>query len=201
MNRLLAAVLLLASALPLSASAPEEIVARMLVDHVDRILDGQGAPIVIVADETRGGGDQFAAEWLLKWRGRVIALEVAEAYREGNRQVYDVTEAIGGERKLFDAELCGGGTCDWEALDRIEPGVRAALVLSRPAFDRLETVALVRMDVIRRDLPPSSRFVTFEKQPGGEWKLNIAAVGGFEMMRRESVHLHEDDDSAYFHEP
>lgn len=141
----------------------------------------------MLSDHTRGGAERFAGEWIKKRRGEVIGSEIAAAFAEQNRT--SVPVAAPANLILADVRpFENGASYDWEKLDLQFPRAKSVIVVSRPAFDRLASIALVRVDMIGRE----TDFTTFfdvERQPDGTWKITLMATGSHESMHRVDITL------------
>lgn len=195
--------LLLSSAPSVFGSNAESEVLKQVLSQVGKSIDSRNAWPAVVANETSGGAEMFAAEWMLKHRGKVIAREVTAAYKNQNTESHPLTPIA--SKRLPYAELTesrtGQGEYDWNKIDAAYPGVKSVVVLSRPAFDRLETVALVRADIIHRHGKSLTIFHDMERQPNGAWEIQLMSIGSYAAARRPDAHLHLPADNAYYHEP
>lgn len=198
-NFALLALLLSASSV-FGSNAESEVLIQVLT-QVGRSIDSQNARPAVIANETSGGAEGFAAEWMLKHRGKVIAREVADAYKNLNTEPHPLAPVV--SKRLPRVDLTGykTGEYDWNKIDTAHPGVKSVVVLSRPAFDRLETVALVRADIVHRDGKSRTIFYDMERQPNGAWEIQLMSDGSYAATRRPDAHLHLPADNAYYHEP
>lgn len=66
--------------------------------------------------------------------------------------------------------------------------MQSVIVVSRPAFDRLGSIALVRVDRVGRD-DAFTQFYDVERQPDGRWEVKLMAMGSREPMHRSDITL------------
>lgn len=187
MTRISAVVVMLcafASTL-VAADAPDAEVLKLVLREVPRGAVARGLAPALLSNVTRGGAERFAGEWIKGHRGEVIGGEIASAYVEQGRTAEPV--AAMANFKLADVSSFEAGmNYDWESLDRKFPGVKSVVVVSRPAFDRLGSIALVRVDMIGRQ-NAFTQFYDIERRPDGTWKMNLMAMGSRDSMHRPDI--------------
>lgn len=189
MTRISAVVVMLCafSATLGAADAPEAEVLKLVLSEVPRGTVARGLEPALLSNVTRGGAERFAEEWIKRHRGDVIGGEIASAYAEQGRTAEPV--AARANFQLADVSSFEAGmNYDWESLVRKFPGVKSVVVVSRPAFDRLGSIALVRVDMIGRQ-DDFTQFYDVERQPDGTWKMNLMAMGSRESMHRPDITL------------
>jgi len=192
--------LLLSAPSVFGSNAESEVFKQVLI-QVGRSIDSRNAWPAVLANETSGGAETFAAEWMLKHRGKVIAREVAAAYKDQNTESHPLAPIVSKRFPRAELTVSRTGEYDWNKIDAAYPGVKSVVVLSRPAFDRLGTVALVRADIIHRDGTLRTIFHDMERQPNGAWEIQLMSIGSYAAARNPDAHLHLPADNAYYHEP
>ena len=155
------------------------LAATAHANHVHHV-----APAV-VRSNTSGGADSFAGQWITKVAGDVIGQEIAASYTRGNADQEDVNDYFPRLVKTVDVDE----PYDWSKISTVFPAANALMVFSRPAYDSLRSVGLVRADVIPRHGSATTTFYEIEHQPDGQWKVKIAAVGAYDSVRRTDTHL------------
>jgi hypothetical protein len=169
-----------------AADTPEADVLKVVLSNVPRGCSVRTLPAVL-SDHTSGGAERFAGEWIKKRRGDVIGSEIAAAFVEQNR----TSVPVAAPANLILADLRpfeNSASYDWEKLDLQFPRGRPVVVVSRPAFDRSGSIALVRFDLIGRE-DDYTTFVDVERQPDGTWKITMMATGSYESMHRSDITL------------
>ncbi|HXG59045.1 MAG TPA: hypothetical protein VNL91_08470 [Thermoanaerobaculia bacterium] len=191
-----AALLLLAS--PLFAADPDSLVLTAVLARVEQSLRTGNRLPAVVADETRGGAGQFATAWAVKTRGEAAGRELGAAYQSVNVRSYPLPQETT-SLPLARVRHVEAGGIDWKSLDGIVPRPQSLVVVSRPAFDRLQSVALVRADVIVRSEAPRTIFFSVEKQPDGSWKPGLSASGDSSRLHRTAGPVPGHDMSVPVH--
>ena len=190
----LAVMTLAVSMVAVAASAAEVSEADVLkpaLAMARRVVVSHRVAPAILSEETRGGADHFATEWIYDHAGKLVASDISAAYVRENRSRIDVTAAAPEGMKL--ADLSGfesGNSYDWKAFSETYPNAHSIVVISRPAFDSLGATALVRYDIVTPTDAWTS-FQMFEKQPiDGSWKATRGAMGTLATFYRTDIHTH-----------
>ena len=155
-----------------AANDAEHAVLRQVLEAVARSNTHHGFAPAAIRSTTLGGGDSFASEWIMKVRGNVIGDELAKSYVKMNGSSESLVDILPNVTELVDADA----PLDWNKIDQALPGKKAVIVFSRPAFDKLGTVALVRADVIPREGVPTTTFYEVARDANEGWKLGHMAT-------------------------
>jgi hypothetical protein len=198
MRFLSTAVLAVMVAAPVFGSDSESQVIERVLAEARRWAEIQNAAPVAFASRTTGGAEVSAQEWMIRRRGRNIGLELADAYVLANRRPYSL--AASDELQLIDIDGDEPDAQDWSAIGAAFPGTNSLVVLSRPAFDRFQTVALVRADFFHKHGPADTVFYEVERQPAGAWEVKIQAVSSYAQQHSNERHLHSPADDAWYHD-
>ena len=146
------------------------------------------ADAIVVAQKTIGGAPAGYRAFVERHFGSVIAQELVQSYGSSGPASLTIDQETAGGFAVLTLEPFERGPFDydWQRLNQQFPGVRWVVRLSRPATDRMGTVAVVRYELIGRDRPPAlegsqpwqwASFVELVKQPDGSWKRDLAVVG------------------------
>jgi hypothetical protein len=182
----IAAALVLSLAAPAAWNACESAYPEVFRQAVST-LRSHGHSSALVDSSTAPGAEQFAREWVTKRRGSVIAEELAAAY-EAHSEPAELPAGVTGGLKTADLrDYVTGAGYDWERLTKDFPGTTLVIRASAPACDRLDSIALVRLDYITAEREGGANrswtvFHDVERQPDDSWKVSLMAHGGMEMM-------------------
>jgi len=187
MRRLLAVTAVLAFAPALFAGEAENAVLKAAYESASHAAAGRGATPVIVRVKTVGGAETFASQWAIKLRGDAIGAELGKSYQTVNADPVTVKDLVPDIKDTIEASE--PYEYEWRRIDKFEPGHKALIVLSRPAFDSNGSIAMIRVDVIPHEGTPTTTFYELEHQPDNTWKIGRAAMATYESVRRTDVHL------------
>ena len=168
-----------------AADVTDADILKLVLSDLPRGTVMRSMEPAVLSNLTRGGAERFAGEWAKKHRGEVIGGEIANAYVEQGRTAEPV-EASASFQAADVRPFEIGENYDWEKLNLELPGVKSVVVVSRPAFDRLGSFALVRADIIGRG-NAFTQFYDLERQDDGSWKITRMSMGTFESMHRSDV--------------
>ena len=158
------------------------------VDPRSRHMVEMPADAIVVAQKTIGGAPAGYRAFVERHFGSVIAQELVQSYGSSGPASFTIDQETAGGFAVLTLEPFERGPFDydWQRLNQQFPGVRWVVRLSRPATDRLGTVAVVRYELIGRDRPPAlegsqpwqwASFVELVKQPDGSWKRGLGVTG------------------------
>jgi hypothetical protein len=189
----IAAALVLSLAAPAAWNACESAYPEVF-RQAAHTLRSHGHRSALVDSSTAPGAEQFAREWVMKHRGSVIAEELAGAY-DAHTEPTELPAGVTGGIKAADLrDYVTGAGYDWERLTKDFPGTTVVIRASAPACDRLDSIALIRLDYITPEKEGGSNvswtvFHDVERQPNGSWTVTVMAQGGMEMMHRNDFTL------------
>lgn len=187
--RALAILLSLACAAPLAArdnTAADAVFAAALAnirEHLQAAPPADAAEFpanaVAVARRTTGGAPAGYRAFAEKFFGQTIAEELTEAYGDAGPAARKIERETAGGFPVLPLEQFEKGTrdYDWPRLNETYPDVQYVVRLSWPAVDRLDTVAVVRYEVIGRKGPQWAALVRYEKQNDGSWRPRLHQLG------------------------
>lgn len=187
MRKLLVIAVALAVAPALFASDAEKGVMKAAYEIASRSAAARGGAPSIVRMQTTGAADGFASQWAVIVRGKAVGEELGKSYQSNNAQAANIKDLL---PDLKDKDVIDvSEPYNWRHIDKFEPGHQSLLVFSRPAIDSTGSVALVRVDIVPHDSPPSTIFYELEHQSDDTWKVGRATVTGYDASRRPDFKL------------
>lgn len=181
-----------------AGDAEEEVTKKVLAAAERQARDDHQAPCAF-AGRTSGGADLFVREWSIQQLGRAIGNEIADAWARVNSESGSLNEQAVAERRVIELNSAPPSETDWTAIDAAYPGTGSVVVLSRPAFDRHQSIAVMRADFYPRTGVPTTTVYRLERHPSGSWKVGPMATASLEAMHDAKAHLHQPDDAGYYH--
>lgn len=182
---------------PVFAKSAQHDLQAAVFDLPNHLLGGDG--VACVSEETKGleaanivisdasviGSDDALEQFVQEKHGRAIAEELLQSYRKNGER----SERIGANgphpiRFLrLDPFIKADLTYDWEKLNLEYPDVKAIVTMSKPAVDRLGTIAVVRYEVTTRNGFAWGAVQQFEKQSDGSWPYQTGLACVTERLR------------------
>jgi len=175
MTRTSLAILLLAFAPSLFANDTDHVVMKTVFDATAHTNHQHGVAPAVVREKTLGGANAFASHWIERIRGGVIGHDLAAAYARVNADQENVTDFF---PKLVKT-VAIDEPYDWTKVSGEFPRANSIMVFSRPAFDTLGSIAIVRADVIPKNGTATTTFYELEHQPDGTWKIGKMATATY----------------------
>ena len=180
MRKIPFAILLLAFGPFVFANDNEHAVMKAVFNVAAHANHMHGVAPAVVREKTLGGGNAFASQWIEHVRGNVIGEELAASYARVNADQEDVNDYFPKLVKTIDIDE----PYDFTKIDDTFPAANALMVFSRPAFDSLGSVAMVRADVIPRNGRATTTFYEVVHQPNGTWEVLHMATATYAAAHR-----------------
>ena len=133
----------------------------------------------VVSDAAIGGAEASLRKFLDRRHGQQVVDEILASYHSNSTAVQRLQsdDVSGFQVRPLDAFSPGPDGYSWSALHEAFPQVRSVVRLSRPAFDRLGTFAVVRYERIPESGHASASFFEFVKNADGSWAQKQGMVG------------------------
>ena len=161
----------------------------------------------VLASRTAGGGELTVTDFVVGHYGRAIGFEVGDLYVAQNRERHSLRELLNASSRFVFVDLATlpPDAATWEEIVAQAPGTAGVVLVSRPAFDQAERIAVVRVDTFirgRHRTNASTMLYLLERQANGEWKIGLISTGGgYEMVHSNTNHRdrHLPKDYDYYH--
>lgn len=140
---------------------------KTVFDQAARTNHQHGVAPAVIREKTLGGANTFASQWLETIQGGVIGHDLAAAYARVNADQQNVNDYFPRLVKTVDMNE----PYDWTKINGTFPAANSVMVFSRPAFDTLGSIAVVRSDTIPKHGTATTTFYELEHQPDDSWKI------------------------------